>query len=300
MIGVVGTSSPVSSVELDRLVSYLEGRGHPVKVADGALDRLGYLAGTPERRAAGVMRMFTDPDVAMVLPANGGDGATHLVDRLDYDAIRANPKLFAGFSNPTCLNNALWSATRIPSLHGASGYQFFQPAIEPWTENAFWTMASGSIKGTEIAGKDWRVHRAAPKRVVSGPVLGGNLAAVRPLIGTRWMPQTSGAILLIEAMHATFAEVDTALTHFKLAGIFDDLAALVIGAPADWLRDDAPDDDVDELVLRCVSGGFPVITNVEYGHQPRRIQFPIGCQVEFDLREDPPVLRYLEDLVDTD
>src|SRR5579859_7262365 len=57
-IGIVSTSSPVSAGELDRLTAYLGGRGYEVRVADGALDRTGYLAGSAERRAAGLLRMF--------------------------------------------------------------------------------------------------------------------------------------------------------------------------------------------------------------------------------------------------
>jgi len=56
----------------------------------------------------------------------------------------------------------------------------------------------------------------------------------------------------------------------------------------------------DELVLRCAGGRFPIITGVEFGHQERKIGFPIGCRVEFGLRGHRPVMRYLEDLVTLD
>jgi muramoyltetrapeptide carboxypeptidase len=69
-IGIVSTSSPVSPGELDRLTSYLTGRGYQVRVADGVLDRSGYLAGSAERRAAGVLSMFGDPEVALVMPVS--------------------------------------------------------------------------------------------------------------------------------------------------------------------------------------------------------------------------------------
>ncbi len=147
-IGIVSTSSPVSPEELGRLTGYLRGRGYRVKVADGVGERLGYFAGPSERRAAGVMAMFADPEVAMVLPATGGTGAHQLVDRLDYDVIRANPKVFAGFSNPTILNNSILAAASLASLHGVTGFQFFQPEIEPGTERAFWAMVSGPVAGT--------------------------------------------------------------------------------------------------------------------------------------------------------
>lgn len=297
-IGVVSTSSPVSEAELDQLVSYLKDRGYAVKLADRVLDREGYLAGSPGRRAAGVMSMFADPEVAMVLPANGGAGAGHLVDLLDYELIRANPKVFSGFSNPTTLINSVLAAAGLACAHGVTGFQFYSPAMhEPWTDEAFWRMVTGPIAGQEIGGDDWHVHRAGGSPSVSGPVIGGNLHSFRQLVGTRWMPSWSGAILLLEQMTSTFDLMDHDLTCLRLAGVFDGIAGLVVGAPADWPREDAPDADVDELILRCVPDGFPVITNVGFGHQPRKIQFALGCRVEFGLRGQDPVLRYLEDFV---
>ncbi|HEY0718165.1 MAG TPA: LD-carboxypeptidase [Streptosporangiaceae bacterium] len=299
-IGIVSTSSPVSPAELGRLTSYLRGRGYRVKVAEGAGERLGYFAGSPERRAAGVMAMFADPEVAMVLPANGGTGAHQLVDRLDYDLIRAHPKLFAGFSNPTVLNNTILAAAGLATVHGVTGFQFFQPEIEPGTERGFWAMVCGPVAGTEIGGPQWRVYRRDnPAPTVSGPVIGGNLWSVLPLIGSRWLPPAAGAILILETPNATYEAVELTLTQLRLAGVLDEIAALVIGAPAGWERQGAPDRDVDELILRAAGGGFPVLTNVPCGHQPRRIQFPVGCRIAFGLEGDVPVLRYEEDLVIT-
>jgi muramoyltetrapeptide carboxypeptidase len=297
-IGIVSTSSPVSSAELGRLSGYLRGRGYRVKLADGVTDRLGHFAGTPERRAAGVMAMFADPEVALVLPANGGTGSHQLIDQLDYDLIRAHPKLFAGFSNPSALNNSMLAAAGLATLHGVTGFQFFQAEIEPGTERAFWAMVSGPVAGTQIGGRDWRVHpRESASRTVSGPVVGGNLGACFPLVGTPWMPSTAGAILVLEARSATYEMVELSLTQLRLAGLLDGIAALVIGAPADWAPEDAPDRDVDELILRAAGGGFPIVTNVPCGHQPRRIQLPVGCAVALNLAGEVPVLRYEEDLV---
>jgi muramoyltetrapeptide carboxypeptidase len=296
-IGIVSTSSPVTAAELDRLTACLRGRGYRVRIADGVPDRDGYLAGSAQRRAAGVRAMFADPEVSLVMPANGGTGAGHLVDLLDYAPIRSQPKLFTGFSDPSVLNLSLLAAAGMPSVHGVSGFQFYgwRDADEP-TEAAFWRLVSGPVAGLELAGQDWRVHRA-DGGAVSGPVVGANLWAMSALAGTRWMPPTAGAIVLLEAVDATFEEVDRQLTQLRLAGVFDEVAALVVGSPADWAAGDAPDASTDELVLRCVPGRFPVITGAGFGHQQRKLQFPIGCRMELDLRGRQPVLRYLENLV---
>jgi muramoyltetrapeptide carboxypeptidase len=299
-IGIVSTSSPVSPAELGRLAGYLHRRGYQVKVAEGAGDRLGHFAGSAERRAAGVMAMFADPEVAMVLPATGGTGAYQLVDRLDYGLIRTHPKLFAGFSDPSILNNAILGAAGLASLYGATGFQFFQNEIEPGTERGFWALASGPVAGTEVGGRDWHVHRRGfTGAAIAGPVVAGTLWSVFVLAGTRWMPPTAGAILVLESRAATYELADAVLTKLRLTGVLDGIAALIIGTPADWERQDAPDRDVDELILRAAGGGFPVITNVPCGHQPRRIQFPVGGRVAFGLEGDVPVLRYEEDLVTT-
>lgn len=297
LIGLVATSSPVSAAEFDRLAGYLRERGYEVQVADGVLDRVGYLAGSAERRASGVNQMFADPEVALVMPVNGGVGADHLVDLLDYPMIRQNPKVFAGFSDPSVLNNSILAAAGVPSVHGVSGFQFFGWAeVDQPTEAAFWRMVSGPVAGWEVTGAEWRIYRAN-KVSVRGPVIGANCLAMAALAGSPWMPSTAGAVLLLEAMTATFEEMDRLLTRLRLAGAFDGIAALVVGSPSDWQPGEAPDASTDELVLRCVKGDFPVITGVPFGHQQTKIQFPIGCQIEFDLRGQRPVLRYLEDLV---
>jgi len=268
-----------------------------VRVAEGVLARDGHFAGSAERRAAGVLQMFADPQVSLVMPANGGTGAPHLVDLLDYELIRANPKLFTRFSDPTMLNNSILAAAGLPSVFGVSGFQFFGwPDADEPTESAFWRMVSGPVAGQEVTGRDWRVYRA-DAAVISGPVMGGNLWAMLAVAGTRWMPPTTGAILLLEDFAATFDDVDRRLAHLRLAGVFDGIAALVIGTPADWEAEDAPDTSADELILRCAGGRFPVIAGAGLGHQQRKIVFPVGCRVEFDLRGGQPVLRYLEDLV---
>jgi muramoyltetrapeptide carboxypeptidase len=143
-----------------------------------------------------------------------------------------------------------------------------------------------------------RLWTGAAGQQVTGHVVGGHLGTVRALIGTPWMPNMTGAVLL-EEVFVPWVAVDQALTHLRLAGVFDQIAALVVGVPIDCARDDAPDDDWDEMVLRCTGGACPVITNVEFGHTARKIPFVLGGRLTLDLQAATPVLRYLDDLVVT-
>ena len=199
--------------------------------------------------------MFGDPEVSLVMPVSGGTGAGHLVDLLDPGLIRAHPKVFTAFSDPSVLSNSILATAGLPSVHGVSGFQFFGWAyVDESTETAFWQMVSGPIAGLEVPGANWRVHRAAGP-AVSGPVVGGNLWAISALAGTRWMPSTAGAILPLEAMDGTlFEDVDRLLTQLRLAGTFDGIVGRAFGAPADWKPcKNAPDTGSDQLVLRAAS-----------------------------------------------
>lgn len=295
-VALVSTSSPVSADELDRLSGYFSGRGYNVQLAHGAGASTGYIAGPREQRAADLMAAFTDPAVRLVVPATGGKGAAHLLDLLDYEIIRANPKILTGISDPSIIGNAIYERAGLVTLHGPSGYDFFQPEINKDTETAFWQIISGEVAGQEVKGDDWRVVRGAGRQV-SGHVIGGHLGTIRALIGTPWMPDASGAVLLLEEVFVPWVTIDQALTHLRLAGVFDAVAALVVGVPIDCARDDAPDEDWDQMILRCVGGSCPVITNVEFGHTARKVPFVIGGRVTLDLQAEVPVLRYLDDLV---
>ncbi len=195
-----------------------------------------------------MLGMFADRGVSLVMPATGGTGASHLVDLPDYELIRAHPEVVHRIQRPLGAEQ-LDTGCRGPAERLRCGFQFFGwPDVDEPTESAFWRMVSGQVTGKEVTGADWRVYRAKGS-VISGPVVGGSLWAMLALAGTRWMPPTSGAILLLEDFMGTFDDVDRRLTHLRLAGVFDDIAALVIGAPADWEPEDAPDASADELVL---------------------------------------------------
>src|SRR5690625_1549607 len=76
-------------------------------VGDNAQKTYGYLGGSDEARARDLMAAFADPDVTAILCMGGGYGTPRLLDLLDYDVIRANPKVFVGYSDITALHTAI-------------------------------------------------------------------------------------------------------------------------------------------------------------------------------------------------
>ena len=63
------------------------------------------------------MRYFRDQDIDAIWPGTGGYGSMRILDDLDYDAIRAHPKVFVGFSDITALHIAISQKTGLVTFH---------------------------------------------------------------------------------------------------------------------------------------------------------------------------------------
>lgn len=99
-------------------VSQLECMGYVVRTGVHALNQRGYVSDTPANRASDLHALFADPQVGAIVSAIGGDHACHLINQLDYDLIRAHPKILCGFSDVTVLNVALWTVCGLVTFNG--------------------------------------------------------------------------------------------------------------------------------------------------------------------------------------
>ena len=106
-IGIIGASGAVR-VEgaVGRAVEYAKSLGFNVKLGESANAKYGYLSGSDELRARDVNAMFADPEVKAIVSTRGGYGTMRMLDLLDYDMIRKNPKIFIGFSDITAMHIA--------------------------------------------------------------------------------------------------------------------------------------------------------------------------------------------------
>lgn len=121
----VGIVSPAGATfqrdRLDLVVDAVRALGFVPKLGAHVLDRYGYLAGTDQARAADLNAMFADPTVAAILPVRGDWGSARILPYLDYDQIRANPKVIIGFSDITSLLLGIHAQTGLVTFHGPHG-----------------------------------------------------------------------------------------------------------------------------------------------------------------------------------
>ncbi len=268
-----------------------------------------WVSGSADERLTDLHGAFADPDVDLVLAAIGGNHSAHLLEGLDVDLIRANPKPFCGYSDTTTALQAIHARTGLVTFYGpsllpelgeiggpdAEVVDHFQRVLGraepagavpqiPW-------QATEDRAVTDRAGRARERHAGEPRRILrpgsgAGPLLAGCLPSVRTLIGTPWQPDYSGRVLVLETPEAPYdaEEADAELTHLRNAGLLADLAALVVGRTEGWAPADVG--ALHACALDAARGyDYPVLAGVESSHSAPMMTLPIGVAARVERTE---------------
>jgi muramoyltetrapeptide carboxypeptidase len=277
-IGLITPSSPMMPGRLEAAISYLEQKGFKVKLGAHLSDGYRFLAGSDEQRAQDLMDFYSDKNVKVIMATGGGYGSQRILPFLDYDVIRANPKMVTGFSDTTALQLGLFKKASAVSCTGFVFSDVEDGLPNPLIEQTLFACLKG--ESFEI-NEGQTVHTGSAK----GILVGGNLECWVGLMGTAYEPEVTNSILLLEDVGAEPYQVDCRLSQFDLAGIFDKVSGVVFGqferCKAKYFpdRDGTVEDVIDEWSARIK---VPCIKNFPYGHRPRRCVVPIGKEVILD------------------
>ena len=280
-IGIVAPAGPFDYETFDRGTSILEKMGFEVFVPPELLEAKGYLAGTDQRRAQFVNRLFADKSIDAIICARGGYGSIRILPLLDYETIADNPKVFIGFSDITVLLNVLTSRCGLATFHGPVVTSLVDSTAE--TRHALLQAVSSDAK-LEVKVPAGTAVKAGSG---AGAVCGGNLTTLCHLVGTPYAPSFTNKILFLEDRAEAPYRIDRMLVHMKLAGCFESLAGIVLGSFEDC--------GSMESILNIVSEIFapypiPILAGFDAGHGKNNITIPFG--VEATLDADRHILSY--------
>jgi muramoyltetrapeptide carboxypeptidase len=301
--------APAGVTEMGPMRTYaagLEKGGYRVLIPEGIEDRKnGYLAGTDQERAAELNAMIRDPKVRAIFPVRGGFGLTRIIDKIDYAALRKDPKIITGYSDLTALHLSVARHAKVITFHSPMVTSSLSQAEKP--EFAFQarslerTIFADGYKKGEAGFSILQTGDPKPEALVGGTargrLLGGNLTLICATLGTPYALEPAGAILFIEDVNEAPYRVDRMLSQLRLAGILDAVAGVVIGS---FTTKDPGDAKEIDRVLHDYFGTFkvPVIMKFPVGHTPLNATMPHGGMVELDA--DNGVLRLLENPVRLD
>lgn len=284
-IGLVGVSGAIHEPEtrFEKMLETIDALGYRVIVADSCREEYGYLSGTDASRAKGLNQMFRDDRVDAVVCMRGGYGVTRMLDRVDFDAIRANPKLLLGYSDITALHTAIHEKVGMATMHGPM-------PDSSWMELDDFSRRSmlRALSSTEPLGTLYNPEGMAPRCVVpgrcEGRLVGGNLSLIAALCGTPYQLNPEGKVLLLEDVGEYVYRLDSMLTQLRLAGMFEKCAGVVLGGftrcTEEYKRYALSLEDVIRDVV--VPAGKPVLANLSIGHTPTKITVPLGVNCVVD------------------
>lgn len=301
-IGLVSPAGPSSDISILRAEKALTDRGYRVVVGAHAAERADaegydYLAGVDEHRADDLNRFLLDPRIDLILCARGGYGSARLFDRIvSSEEIRRDPKPVVGYSDITALSLFLAAHAGVASFSGimaTAGDGFGQDTLDPFSEASFWqAVGADGFRSTYTppeTNAPWTVHRSpvGGGDTVSGPVYPVCLSLLTSLVGTPYVPDMDGSILVIEDVHEELYAVDRMLLQLRYAGILTKLTAVLIGS----FNGTNEDEDgklragVPKLVLENTPSTVAVASGIAYGHIPCRLTLPVGVVGTADLQK---------------
>jgi len=256
-----------------------------------------------ESRIEDLHDAFADKDVKMLITVIGGFNSNQLLQYIDYDLIKNNPKIICGYSDITALSNAIYAKTGLVTYSGTQFFSFGMKEGFEYTIDYFKKCLMAEEPFEVVASKRWSDDRWAGKQddrhyfdndgywlfregEVEGTIVGGNQCTLNLLQGTEYMPNISDSILFIEddgaADAATFDRDLQSLIHQpdfgKVKGIVFGRFQLQSGMTQDLLR--------KIIESKKELKNLPIIANVDFGHTSPMITFPIGGTAKLVAKKD--------------
>ena len=292
--------SPASAAKVERVqagIDCLQGLGYRTVLSHHALARGPlYYAGTAEQRVGDLHAAFADPAIDGIVCARGGWGSAELLPHLDAELVRANPKVFIGYSDHTSLHIWLAREAGLVSFYGPMVAADFARA--DGFDRASWGHALGGDAGWSLgAAGGLRVLRPG---VAEGTLAGGCISIFAEALGTPYamLPAQADAprILFLEDIGTKPYQWDRMLVHLRYAGMLDHVAGIVFG---DMRQCVAPEEDglLEQAILHALKDfAGPIAIGLRSGHvDAPNVTLPLGVRVRLDLSErEYPRMDFLE------
>ncbi|MBI2334779.1 LD-carboxypeptidase [Candidatus Daviesbacteria bacterium] len=294
-IGIVASSLPVLpsfTANYQKGKKLIEEMGFKIKEGKTIGKVRWWAAGTPKEVAQDLNSMFADKNIKSIMAQTGGYSAISVLEHLDYELIKKNPKPFIGMSDMTAYHLAIFTKTGMVGFHMDDVLHFNKEFFLKFLTK---TEAPGIIKPLS-QWEQWKKGKA------EGHLIGGILEHSRILSGTQYYPKLEdfeGAIFFWEEVGVTLHHIATTLYKLKYLGILDRISGMLIGKikyVKPMREEEIKEPTAKEMILEILKDyNFPVMANMDFGHFTVNIPMPIGIKVSFDTSKKE--LKFLEGAV---
>lgn len=225
-VAVVSPASAANPEKIARGVAALRAYGYEPVLMPHALSRGPlYYAGTAEERVADLHAAFADPAIEGVFCTRGGWGSAELLPLLDAALVRANPKVFVGYSDHTSLQTWFLQECGLATFYGPMVAADW--SLDGGADLASWEAALDAESYS--LGLDDGLRMLRPGRA-QGRLLGGCLAILEAGLGTPWAVRSEEpCVLFLEDIGVKPYQWDRMLQHLRFAGLMEQVTGVVLG-----------------------------------------------------------------------
>ena len=287
-IGIVCPSGFMPYENAKTCIQTLESWGYKVKVGDTLGSQFHYFSGTDKQRIQDLQMMLNDTSIKAILCGRGGYGLSRIIDKLDFQKFKRNPKWIIGFSDITVLHAHIFQHFQIATIHA--------PMAAAFNGDGFQNKYIGSLKNA-ITGISTNytcaTHAFNKTGNAEGELIGGNLAIIAHLIGSHSSYKTRHKILFLEDVGEYLYNIDRMMIQLERAEIFKHLKGLIIGGFSDLKDTTVPFGmDVYNIINEHVKDyKFPVCFDFPLSHQTENFALKIGIKHELKVGKDEVILR---------
>ncbi len=281
-VGLITPASFITEEQLKQATKNIKSLGLKPFFCDSISDRKGYFAGSDKQRLKELHRMYAEKNVKAVICVRGGYGTTRLLEKIDYNLIKKNPKPLIGYSDITALLNAVYLKTKLPAFHGTNAAgEFTDYTSENFVKMFFETSENIDTGIFADHKKDAFVINSGN---ACGKLTGGNLALITSTLGTPFEIKTENKILFLEDIAEAPYKIDRMLTQLISAGKFKKVKGVIFGK---FSGCEAKDKDssfsLREVITERIKPlKIPGIYGFSFGHIKNRAVLPVGVNACFD------------------
>lgn len=289
-IGVVAPASPTTEEKLERVYRKLMQMGFNVVMGRSCFSKRGYLAGDDKTRAEDINKMFKNTEVDGIICLRGGYGSLRILDLLDYELIRTNPKVFVGYSDITALHIAINQISELVTFHGPMAANLIEDTCNFTLESLYNFILNEDFKPSiENLSRELVAINGG---IAEGQIIGGNLSLIASTIGTPYEINTKGKILFIEEIGEEPYRIDRMLTQLRLSHKLQDAVGIILGDFNNCVPENPHMsftlEEVIDIYIRPLNK--PTLMNLQAGHCKPTNTIPFGVKARLDVDKNEIVI----------
>ncbi len=289
-IAIVAPSGVLKNYDnyINKAKELLKSWGLNVIIGENVFNDDGHFAGTDNERTLDFQNALDDKSIKGIWCARGGYGAVRVIDNLNFEKYKLDPKWIIGYSDITAIHNEL-HILNSESIHAIMCKSLNE--LDIYNSESV-SLLKKTLFGEKISYKI-KTNSYNIEGSTSGKLVGGNLTLLHCMLGSKSSINTEGKILFIEDLGEYLYHIDRMLYSLKRAGYFDNLNGLIVGDFTDLRKNTTPfGRNLKELILEIVSDyNIPVAFDFPAGHGKENFPLILGREIEFIVeKEDSSII----------